>query len=272
MIPNTLGAALGFLALVAPGVVFELLREKRRQALTDTAFREASRIALTSLVFSVGAFLVLVALDGWWHVLPDVDLWVRTGNAYLREQYRVVATACLAQLVTACVLAALANRVLTLSGRGRAEIRHGSVWYHVLREDRPPNAVVWLQARLTDGTIVTGYLRHYTPGDKLEDREICLGGRFLHLAKPGAEPADISADWAAVTVRGSEIVTLQVVYMDAVTGDRVPRWTRPSLRARIGALLARVPGTQGEPAAPADGGGAAQSGTDAVSRSSRPAK
>ena len=66
MAPDTLGALLAFLVFVAPGLCFELLRERRRPALEQTAFREASRIALTSLLFSGAALVVVVAVVAGW--------------------------------------------------------------------------------------------------------------------------------------------------------------------------------------------------------------
>lgn len=54
MTPQTMGALAAFLALVAPGIVFELRRERRRARRAETAFREAARVALGSLAFGGG--------------------------------------------------------------------------------------------------------------------------------------------------------------------------------------------------------------------------
>ena len=51
--PDGWGSALVFLLFVAPGIVFDLL-EVLRAGAHESAFREASRVALSSLVFSGG--------------------------------------------------------------------------------------------------------------------------------------------------------------------------------------------------------------------------
>ena len=76
MVPETTGALLAFLGLIAPGLVYTLLRERRRPPEKMSAFREASRAALTSLGFIVVSLAVLVPLSlaGDW--LPDIQQWL----------------------------------------------------------------------------------------------------------------------------------------------------------------------------------------------------
>jgi uncharacterized membrane protein SpoIIM required for sporulation len=61
VIPQTVLSLVAFLFLVAPGILFELRRERRRPGRKETAFREAARTALAGLLFSVAAVLVLRA-------------------------------------------------------------------------------------------------------------------------------------------------------------------------------------------------------------------
>jgi Family of unknown function (DUF6338) len=83
MIPETFAALYAFLGLVAPGLIYQILREKRRPAVDETAFREASRIALTSLVFTTVATLLMTLLGvvapG---LFPDIAAWITTGKTY----------------------------------------------------------------------------------------------------------------------------------------------------------------------------------------------
>jgi hypothetical protein len=64
VIPQTILSLVAFLFLVAPGILFELRRERRRPGRKETAFREAARTALASLLFSVAAVLVLLVAGG----------------------------------------------------------------------------------------------------------------------------------------------------------------------------------------------------------------
>jgi Family of unknown function (DUF6338) len=98
VIPQTAAALLAFLFLVAPGIVFENLRERRRPTFDQTTFREVSRVALASLCFSV---LSLILLEG---------------NGYVQGHYRVVAGFFLAELAVAV---ALAMATASYLGRGQ---------------------------------------------------------------------------------------------------------------------------------------------------------
>jgi hypothetical protein len=62
MVPTNASAIVAFFLLTAPGVIFELMRERRRPGLSDSVLREASRIILASTVFTCSAFLVLASL------------------------------------------------------------------------------------------------------------------------------------------------------------------------------------------------------------------
>lgn len=59
MIPEGFATFLTFLGLVAPGLVYQLVLERRQPRRGETTFREASRIALTSLAFTVTSLLAL---------------------------------------------------------------------------------------------------------------------------------------------------------------------------------------------------------------------
>ena len=52
MVPNTVGAVHAFVLFVVPGILFELLRQRRRPTLGRTTFEELASIVLSSAVFS----------------------------------------------------------------------------------------------------------------------------------------------------------------------------------------------------------------------------
>jgi hypothetical protein len=222
MIPDTAGAVLSFLGLIAPGLVFELLRERRRPAVTETAFREASRVALTSLVFTLAALAVLSAVRTVWPSrMPDPRRWLELGSRYVGENYRLIAFGLALEVGIACGLAVLSDVAMRWFGLGRADIRPGSIWYRVLRDDRPKDATVWVNMRLTDGTRIVGYLLHYTPGEKVEDREIALTGRFIEVALPGKDYAPLGKSFDALMVAGDRISFIAIVYGDEKAGNFV---------------------------------------------------
>ncbi len=222
MIPETAGALLAFLGLVAPGLVFELLRERRRPGTTETAFREASRVALTSLVFTVGALLLLGVLHLVWPAaVVDPQQWLREGGRYVQDNYGLVALTLGLEVVLASCLAMLWHLVLSGSGHGTGRIESGGLWFQVLNRDKPRGSQVWAHVRLTDGTTFWGYVRGYTAVEKLEDRELVLEG--VHLSQQegpsrqnGSMPArqTVGSDWESVVLRGSDIRYLRVQYRD----------------------------------------------------------
>jgi hypothetical protein len=142
VIPQTFGALLAFLGLVAPGIVFQMMRERARPATEETAFREASRVTLTSLLFTLLSFAVLVGL---WKVKPswlaNIEQWLKPKSDYGRTHIALIAWSMGLELAIACILAGLASLVLNRLHAGKVIKR--SLWYQVLKEERPASEVTW---------------------------------------------------------------------------------------------------------------------------------
>ena len=174
MIPQTAAALLAFLALVAPGIVFQNLRERRQPAVDQTTFREVSSIALASLSFSVLSLLLLAAVRARVPIImPDPGRWLREGNRYVQGNYRLVAGFFLAELVLAIGLATAWSWV---RGRGRAaRIVKVSAWYHVFRELRPKGADTYARVSMQNGVEYIGRVIDYSIDVELADRELFLG-------------------------------------------------------------------------------------------------
>jgi len=240
MVPDTLGAFVAFLGLVAPGVAFELLRERRRPTIEETAFREASRIALTSLVFTLGAgaILALAHLAGAPFVADPVE-WLRQGSAYALDNLGLVSLTMLLQVALALALAVLADWVFRRSAPGH--VIPGSIWFQLFRNRRPDGTTPWVHLRLADETEIWGYADDYTPEQKLDNRELTLVGPGLQYRRKGATSNQELNRWAAVCVRGDQITWLKVMYVsnDSRDGAFVTLAARQSGRRR---RLRRSPG------------------------------
>jgi hypothetical protein len=160
MVPETAGALLAFLGLIAPGLVYTLLRERRQPPEKISAFREASRAALTSLGFTLASLAVLVplSLTGDW--LPDIEQWLEDPGAYVPDHYLSVSLFLLLHVALSCGLAATLEE---LTGRN-VDVSQSTwgVWWHILSHRVPPEARrVWLRIALDDGTQYEGPLRSY---------------------------------------------------------------------------------------------------------------
>ncbi|GAB3006451.1 DUF6338 family protein [Saccharothrix stipae] len=237
MVPQTLGAVASFLALVAPGIVFELLRERRRAGFKESAFREASRVALGSLVFTLSACALLVASGASVRALFGVDVVVGLdrlvggGAAYVRSHLMLVITSVVAELVLACAAAAAADLLLARRRSEITSVQQQTAWHQVFRRDRPPGSVPWVHVHLVDGTSFFGFLRSHTASGVPEEREIVLEGvSMTYLGKPldgdEAHVEDVIGErWARVVIPATQIKYLRVQYRDRESGGLVD--TRP---------------------------------------------
>lgn len=238
MVPQTIGALASFLALVAPGIVFELLREQRRAGPKESAFHEASRVAVSSLAFSLAATLLLLgvhaATSKWfgWNVFVDVQA-LLTKPDYPKQHVVLIAWNVVAELVLACLLALAFDSLLARRRRQPRSLGKQSAWVKVFREDRPANTLCWVHVMLEDGNSFFGFLRSYDAAGDPDTREIVLEGtKLTYVGEPvtgGDEKKTtvIGRDWERVVIPGSRIRFLRVQYLDAETGARVDSARRP---------------------------------------------
>lgn len=229
MIPQTMGALAAFLALVAPGIVFELRRERRRARRAETAFREAARVALGSLVFTMSSVLVLTASQAvsGGKLFLDAEAWLSAGDAYARQHLTLIVLTFAVELALACGLAVAFDLVLGRYGRERASVRQWSAWMEALRLDRPSGTRPWLHVVLDDGSSFFGYLRSYTPSGPMAERELVLEGESLtYQGKPLGggtefEKKVIGDTWHRVVLAGSKITYVRVCYIHRKTGELI---------------------------------------------------
>src|SRR6266545_3205043 len=137
MVPGSWLAALLFLLLVAPGLLFDLLSQRRRAGSPESTFREVSRVVLSSLAFSGVAFAALVVVrivhPAW---MPDPRRLLEPKGAYARDHYRLIFRTVVLEASLA-VAAVWAWHAVLAWTQGGATIRRVSAWTRVLRRDRP---------------------------------------------------------------------------------------------------------------------------------------
>jgi hypothetical protein len=225
MIPTTTAQLFLFLALVAPGLYYELLRERHRPVIGESAFREASRIALASVLFDGAAVAVLAivrAIRPAW--MPDPRSWLAHPTPYVRAHYGLISWIVLAGLALAFVFATLADQ---LNRKQRGNIRPQGMWFQLFRTDCPPKTVPWVSLRLTDGTEIAGFLAYFVPADDPALREIALRsnihGTGLQLRKTGEQTIERLDKWSSIVVRGDQISYFKVQYRAAAPRTHV-RW------------------------------------------------
>jgi hypothetical protein len=215
MIPETIGALLAFLGLVAPGLVYLLRRESRQAGVAETAFREASHVALLSLALTAAATAILALVHECrpeWFV--DMGAWFRAGNAYVPAHYRLVIRMAVIEVILACLLALLADWLVRRFRPGQGQVSKTSVWFQVLRVSRPAGQVPWVHAHLKSGADFWGFVGHYSAEQEQADREISLTGKDLKYRAPGETAVKtIDGDWRTVVIPAREIEYLKVDYV-----------------------------------------------------------
>jgi Family of unknown function (DUF6338) len=211
VIPQSVAALAGFLLLVAPGLTYELLRERERPTIEASTFREASRVALTSLVFTTVSLLVLIALASIFPSLLDLDGWIDGGDRYVKEHYRVFGGAVVAQLVISCGLAVGASAVI--NGGLRVRNRPVSAWYRTLYEKAPADTIPFLTVALNDGTRYSGRLVRSSIDHKIADRELVIGPPILYQHSPDADPVPLE-ELEALILQATSITSVGITYVD----------------------------------------------------------
>jgi hypothetical protein len=219
LIPNSVSTLLGFLFLVTPGVSYEILRERRRPALQTSAFREAARIALWSLIFTIPAVVVLALLrPAFPNRLPDVLAWLVQGESYSDRFPSQVVTFLLAEIVVAQVLAIVAA---TLVGRhDRGVIRQGDIWHKVFAADCPPDREVQAMI-LTAKAEYRGTVVGYTTNADRDKRELEL--QNVHWRPNDAtEMRPLPEPFDRVVIAATAILELWVNYRTEI--EPPPSW------------------------------------------------
>lgn len=220
MIPGTTGAIVGFLFFVAPGLVWELGRERKRPALEGSTFREISRVALMSVVFTVSAIGVLALVrTAWPEALVDVEQWIRRPRSYERQNLDKIAWSAVAELVIACALAwAFSGFPMPWKRGNRAAMVAAPVTWTVL-SDGVKDCVPFVSARCTDGATYTGR---------------CLGvdvtgeNRYMALCPPitvargGRDPAALDSDWKRLLLPVEDVRVLTVKWVPAAGAANAP--------------------------------------------------
>jgi hypothetical protein len=213
VVPSTWLSVFLFLFLIAPGLLFDLLAERRRAGAKESAFRETSRVILASFAFS-GLGLAVLALVRTWapSLMPDPRRLLNHGGTYFAGHYRLVAVALLVELGVA-VGAASAVHAFLARGTG-AGLRPISTWKKVLRDECPAGYVPHVRVRLDDDIVYLGRLGHFTADLDQADRELVLVPPLF--AKSGDKAlAAMPEEWQRVVVHASNVHSMAVQYRPA---------------------------------------------------------
>jgi Family of unknown function (DUF6338) len=230
--------------LIAPGLTFELLWERKRPSQQHSAFREASRVALTSVVFS-GLSLTLLSvvrvLKHEW--IPDPGAWLRAPESYVASHYRLIGRTLLVELALAIGFAVLAS--WWLSRRGSGDIAPVSIWFQVFRTKTPEGMLPFVKVQVKSGSVYGGVVSGYRTDLPLEDRELVLSPPLSWRPTASEDPQDLPLDWERVVLAGSEIQVMWVSYIPREEAKRqtiqTERMEREAQQTPAGSIAAAGP-------------------------------
>jgi hypothetical protein len=214
MLPGSFATIYALLGLVAPGLLFQWLRERHLPLPERSPFREASRIALSSLIFSWLSIMVLALVSkAAPTLLVDLASWLEDGHTYIGEHLWLVAWSATVEVGLACAIAWFAALMLNRLAKSKSEaspIVYTTPWYEVLQASMTGDDVPWVLVTLTDGTKIWGKVHRYTLAQVGSDeRQIALCGPGLATQRPGKGRKEEDY-WKYILVDGSDISLMKV--------------------------------------------------------------
>jgi hypothetical protein len=213
VVPGTWLSVVFYVLLVAPGLWFDLLAERRRVGAPESAFREVSRVVLASLAFSGIALAVLAvirAAEPAW--MPDPRLLFANGHGYLAGRYRLVLRALLLEGGIALGLVWLVH---WWKARSVTRLTTASAWQTALRDQGPEGFVPHVWVRMSDGMEYIGAVAQYTADLDLADRELVLGPPLFHRAAASHPLMDMPPEWQRLIIHGPAAQSIAVQYRPA---------------------------------------------------------
>jgi hypothetical protein len=209
VVPSTWLSIVLFLLVVAPGLLFDLLSQRRRVGAPESTFREVSRVVLASLAFTaIGLLVVGVvrAVRAQW--MPDPRLLLRDGHTYLTAHYAAISWAIVVEAGIALGSAAGLHYALSRKHKS-SRLRPVSSWYTVLRGECRDGEVPYVRIRQTDGTVILGHVGYYSADLEQADREIVLTPP-LFVQPAGKALAAVPAEWRRIVLPGSTVASMSV--------------------------------------------------------------
>lgn len=226
MVPSSFAGVGIFLLLVAPGITYELLRQRTQLPRGESTFIEISRVLLFGVVYS-GAAILPIALIAAIEPRSVVDLsaWVRDGDAYVADHIHIVGWTLILELALASLLAIAAS---DLGAHSPVRLMHdGNLWHALTQTWAGRGVETYLDVRMKDGTSIVGrWVGHTNEPDPLK-REVALSD--VSVRHPGQiDLAALGKGWKFIVLSGSEVAHIAGYYH-----GRRPDPTRPTWGARI---------------------------------------
>lgn len=210
---NWLGLLLFFL-LAAPGLLYDLREDRHRATAKESAFREAGRTALASVLLGAAALPVTLILA---LAFPDVFAtpaeMIRAAAGTLQVDPMRLAASLAAQVGAGRGIALLTQWVRRRNST--TDIVPASLWTLALRTKLKRGSVPLVRVRLKNGEIWSGVVEAFSADLEVADRELVIGPPLARIANRKRQ--EMPAEWVRVVISGPEIeyMTVQYVTLEA---------------------------------------------------------
>jgi hypothetical protein len=221
MVLNTLSAILGFFLFVAPGLLWDILTDRRRSTGHSSVFREAGIVALVSTVCTLVALVIVVGVATWvnspWlgqlQMITERSLGFsdNAGQPKLGGPLGLL----LIELVVALGVAYLLDRLLGGRLFGPTSL-HLSGWVEAIRHHgiEGDTRIYAAVALTSDGSGFRGEVEKYSTDLAMESREITLVAPVVRFwIDDDGEEQRRQVMEARVVIPGREIKSVSFIYL-----------------------------------------------------------
>jgi hypothetical protein len=218
VIPTGIATVVAFFFFVIPGLVWELLVERRRPAKAESAFREASRVALVSTPFSTISVGIVFAA-AWLcdqHWLTVLSSWFTTGKPQSGEALIVASLLAVAELGVALLLLGLVWWRVGHRLYGMAKVEKESAWGYAFGHQPAGHATV-ATVRTHDGSEYRGQVVGFTNDFDWADREIILTRPLSVSRSPGTL---VAMPEQLVTIPSASISAISSIFVSLAELER----------------------------------------------------
>jgi Family of unknown function (DUF6338) len=231
LVPTTWLTVFFYGLLVAPGLLYDLLAERRRVKVGESVFREISRTILASLIISIISFSILAVVRSVrpaWMPNPG-QLFADTGG-YVAGHYRLILRTL---LIEGGIALGIAGGLQWMRlRRVRARLRPISTWTKVLREECPRGFLPHVQVRLSNDMTYIGRVGYFTADLETSDRELVLVPP-LYVKKPDGAMRDMGPDWQRIVISGESVQSMAVQYRPDPSPSALSQGFMKRLRAHF---------------------------------------
>ncbi|MBB4910593.1 DUF6338 family protein [Actinophytocola algeriensis] len=214
MIPAGAFGIVVFFLFVAPGICYELLRDRTRLPREESTFVHISRVLLFGTFITVIS-VFLMALVRWISPtsllnLPDLLL---APTTYVADHAVLVGWTLFVQLALSASFAVVFSDVVTSRAAKGRPIHQADAWHAICEEAAEPYEYVKLSVHLKSGRDILGvYVGASTDLDPTK-RELILGAPLEDRMAGSDRAVSMNEAWQRIVVPGSEIEYFAASYV-----------------------------------------------------------